>query len=135
MSETSSAKAATRCTVYYDGACPVCQREITLYQRLDQDRTIKWHDLSAAETGRSDLSTEQALARFHVQRKDGTLVTGAAGFAEVMKTIPSLRWLGITLSFPPIAWITERFYRLFLLIRPSLKNIVRQSRHKPRHDG
>lgn len=123
------------CTVYYDGTCPLCQREISLYQGLEGADAIRWHDVSAAGTGADDLAAGDAMARFHVRRTDGSLVSGARGFFEVMKTIPKLRWLGQALSVPPIPWIAEGAYRLFLPLRPLLKRIVPAPKIKPRNDA
>ena len=33
-------------SVWYDGACPLCSREIALLRRLDREQTITFHDLS-----------------------------------------------------------------------------------------
>lgn len=123
------------CTVYYDGTCPLCQREVSLYQGLDNANAIRWHDVSDVGTGADDLTTGDAMARFHVRRPDGSLVSGARGFFEVMKTIPKLRWLGHALSVPPIPWIAEGAYRLFLHLRPLLKRIVPAPKVKPRNDA
>ncbi len=122
------------CTVYYDGACPLCQREISIYQGMDGADAIRWHDVSAVGTGADDLITSDAMARFHVRRADGSLVSGARGFFEVMKTIPKLRWLGHALSVPPIPWIAEGAYRLFLPLRPWLKRVVPAPKVPPRND-
>jgi predicted DCC family thiol-disulfide oxidoreductase YuxK len=141
MSATSSEngtiaadKATQACTVYYDGACPLCQREIALYQGMGGAEAIRWHDVSTLGTGAEDLATGDAMARFHVRRADGTLVSGARGFFEVMKTIPKLRWLGHVLSVPPIPWVAEGAYRLFLPLRPLLKRIVPAPKVRPRND-
>ena len=142
MSTTSSPidtaeteKVEPACTVYYDGACPLCQREIAMYQCMDGSEAIRWHDVSTDGTGAEDLATSDAMARFHVRRADGTLVSDARGFFEVMKTIPRLRWLGHMLSVPPIPWIAEGAYRLFLPLRPALKRIVPAPKTKPRNDA
>jgi predicted DCC family thiol-disulfide oxidoreductase YuxK len=128
-------KAKATCTVYYDGACPLCQREIAMYQGMDGAETIRWHDVSVSGTGSDDLATQDAMARFHVRRADGSLVSGARGFFEVMKTIPKLRWLGQVLSVPPIPWIAEGAYRLFLPLRPFLKRIIPAPKTRPRNDA
>ncbi|MEM1289777.1 MAG: DUF393 domain-containing protein [Pseudomonadota bacterium] len=123
------------CTVYYDGACPLCQREIALYQSMEGSDAIRWHDVSVTGTGASDLETADAMARFHVRRADGSLVSGARGFFEVMKTLPRLRWLGSLLSVPPIPWIAEGAYRLFLPLRPTLKKLIAAPKQAPRNDA
>ena len=29
-------------TVYFDGSCPLCRREMALYRRLPQAQSIEW---------------------------------------------------------------------------------------------
>ena len=45
-------------TVYYDGACPLCRREIDFYRRRETDTPIDWVDVSRAssETVAPDLT-------------------------------------------------------------------------------
>ena len=106
-----------------------------MYQNLDTDERVRWHDVSVTGTGQDDLSTSDAMARFHVRRADGSLVSGARGFFEVMKTIPRLRWLGLALSVPPIPWIAEGAYRFFLPLRPALKRLIPPPKNELRNDA
>ncbi|MEM1285363.1 MAG: DUF393 domain-containing protein [Pseudomonadota bacterium] len=123
------------CTVYYDGNCPLCQREIAFYQRRKGQDAVHWHDVSVSEMASSDLDRNDALKRFHIRRPDGSLVSGAQAFAELLKTLPSLRWLGHLLSIPPISWLAELGYRAFLPIRPLLHRFIGQSATRPRNDA
>ena len=104
---------------YYYGGCPICAREIAFYQARPGGDTVIWVDVTAAaarELG-PDLTRAAALARMHVRRPDGTLVSGAAAFAELWRTMPGFKWLGRLLSVPPFGAIAEIGYRGFLLIR------------------
>ena len=134
---------AKACTVYYDGSCPLCQREISLYQALDKQRLVRWHDVSRvgldvpaqAARGEDILNTATAMARFHVRRADGTLVNGEAGFREVMKALPALRWLARLLSVPPLPWLASVSYDVFLLVRPLFKRLIPAPARPPRNDA
>ena len=109
-------------TVYYDGACPLCSREIATYRRLDGADGLRWVDItsaSAQELG-GDLTREQALSRFHVRDEQGRLVSGAAGFVAIWHRLPGLRWLAWLAARPPVSWLLEPAYRGFLRIRPFL---------------
>ena len=114
--------AAPGATVYFDGACPLCSREIGAYRRLEGAAGICWVDVhGAAEAGpAADLSREQAMARFHVRAVDGTLVSGGAAFVLLWRQLPSLHWLAVIASHPPVSWCVEPAYRLFLRLRPWL---------------
>ena len=108
-------------TVYYDGACPVCSREIALYRRqLGADQCV-WVDASScpeADLG-NGLSRASALARFHVRRADGELVDGMRGFAALWRALPRFAWAGRIASFGPIPLLLDAAYRVFLWVRPA----------------
>jgi len=110
---------AERPTVYYDGGCPVCTREIGLYQRSANGQSLDWVDVTQADEAAlgPGLSREAALARIHVRRADGVIVDGAAAFAEIWRIMPGLRWLGLLLAMPPFGALAELGYRIFLRVR------------------
>lgn len=115
-----SVTAAQPLTIYYDGACPVCSREIALYQRQPGAESCRWVDATRSEPALlgGDLGPARALARLHVRRPDGTLVDGAAAFALLWQRFPSTRWLGRVAALPPVTWLLEGVYRAFLWLRP-----------------
>lgn len=110
--------------VFYDGACPLCRAEIGFYRKSGAQAQF----CDIAETG-SPLPEgpcrEAMLARFHVRRGDGELVSGAAAFAELWKATPGWRWFGHLAATPPFVWIGEVLYRVFLRIRPALQRLAR----------
>ncbi len=104
-----------RCaTVYYDGACPVCSREIAHYRRQRGAESLRFVDVSQGGDPAPDLSREAALARMHVRLPDGSLRDGAAAFAALWRSLPGWRWLGRIASLPGIAQALELGYRGFL---------------------
>ena len=112
----------TEITVWFDGNCPLCLREIALMRRLDRAKAIRFIDAADANTScpvdRADL-----LARFHA-REDGVLLSGAAAFAAMWRAIPVLRPLGLIARRGWVLGLLERAYRTFLRIRPQLQRIV-----------
>jgi predicted DCC family thiol-disulfide oxidoreductase YuxK len=120
--QTSPEPSATpRATVYYDGACPLCSREIGTYRRLRGADQLCWVDVSRQGTPLGpDLTREAALARFHVRMGDGSLVSGGAAFVRLWASFPGLRWLAAIAARPPVSWVLEPAYRLFLRLRPRL---------------
>lgn len=109
-------------TVFFDGACPLCSREIATYQRMRGACTLRWVDIHQAtpEDLGPDLTRDQALARFHVRNARGQVVSGAAGFVEIWRRLPALRWLAWLAERPPLSWLLEPGYRAFLRLRPWL---------------
>ncbi len=106
-------------TVYYDGGCPVCAREIEFYRNRPGGQSFAWVDVTQADEAAlgPGLSREAAIARMHVRRADGTVVEGAAAFAELWRGMPGFRWLGRVLAVPPFNVLAELAYRAFLRAR------------------
>jgi predicted DCC family thiol-disulfide oxidoreductase YuxK len=112
-------------TVLYDGACPLCRREIGVYrglQPLRSDTPVCFADVSDTASPLPQGTTrEQLMARFHVRAADGQLLSGAQAFLALWATLPGWRWLTLAGRLPGAAWAMERVYRLFLRARPALQ--------------
>lgn len=106
-------------TVYYDGLCPVCRREVEVYQRLDRPRHIHWQNLGARTDDSLDLDAAYRL--LHVRDADGNLHVGFAGHLLMWQRLPRLRLLAWTLRrCRPGAWVAERIYLWLTTRRPGL---------------
>jgi predicted DCC family thiol-disulfide oxidoreductase YuxK len=115
-------KEAKPLTVLYDGACPLCRREIGFYRGLRQDTPVCFADVSDATLPLPPGTTrEQLLARFHVRSHDGQLLSGAPAFLALWSVLPGWRWLAAAGRLPGVAWAMERCYGLFLRWRPMLQ--------------
>ena len=106
-------------TVYYDGACPLCAKEIDSYRRLQGADAIDWIDVSPCESVRlgGDLDRDAALMRLHVRCADGTLIDGAAAFATLRQQLPALARMGRLASQPVLLAVLESGYAAFLRVR------------------
>ena len=113
-----------RVTVWHDGACPLCQREIAVMRRLDRRGAITFVDATAG--GTCPLDRADMLARFHAREDGGPLVSGAAAFAAMWRAIPVLRPLGEIARNPWVLSVLERLYLGFLRIRPRLQRWLAQ---------
>ena len=114
-----------RLTVYFDGACPLCAKEIGFYRRRPGADDVCWVDISeAAGDVAPDLSFDTAMARFHVRSRDGSLESGGAAFSRLWSEMPGFRLIGRFTRLPPIAWLLERAYRFFLRFRPRLQRLA-----------
>ena len=111
-------------TVWYDGACPLCRREIALMRRLDRAGAIRFVDVAApGDEVACPIDRGELLARFHA-REDGVIVSGAAAFAAMWRAVPILRPLGLAARWPWVLALLERSYVGFLRIRPMLQRMA-----------
>jgi len=102
--------------VYYDGACPLCRREIAWYRRMAGADAIGWVDIAEAPPP-PGLDRADLLGRFTVTRRDGRLARGAEGFAALWRGLGPTRLLGRLSDRQPFLLIGEGLYRLFLRLR------------------
>ncbi|MFM6950140.1 MAG: thiol-disulfide oxidoreductase DCC family protein [Novosphingobium sp.] len=109
--------------VWYDGACPLCRREIALMRRLDRAGRIRFADVADPSTA-CPIDRAELLARFHA-RENGILLSGAAAFAAMWRAIPLLWPLGQVARLPLVLRGLEWGYRHFLRLRPRLQGLMR----------
>ena len=124
--QSLSAETDSLLTVFYDGSCPLCLREISFYRRAQGAEKLRWIDVSGTEGVVTEgLSCQQAMQRFHVLEADGRLVQGGAAFATLWAALPRWRWLGVLFLRQPFRTLLNGAYLAFLPIRPHLQRLAR----------
>jgi predicted DCC family thiol-disulfide oxidoreductase YuxK len=91
-------------TVYYDGVCPLCSREIAHYRKAAGAERLDFVDAATCEPGElgAGLTRDAALARMHVRLADGSLVSGAAAFGMLWRRLPRFAWAGRLAGLPVV---------------------------------
>ena len=118
---------SNRPTVFFDGSCPLCRREISFYQRQRGADAIDWCDVSSVSGDvcvAPGLDCTAAMKRFHVRNAHGEIKSGAAAFAELWTWLPGFRWAGRLARLPGIVHVLELAYRAFLPVRPRLQGLL-----------
>ena len=71
--------------VFFDGACPLCVREIDVLRRLDRHSRIRFSDIAAGDfdDGSIDVPWETLMARIHGRLPDGTVIEGVEVFRRM----------------------------------------------------
>jgi predicted DCC family thiol-disulfide oxidoreductase YuxK len=125
MNESVTPERCASLAVFYDGACPLCQREIALYRDLPATAPVEFVDISdPAQSVPSGQSREAWLARFHVQHADGRIESGARAFLALWARLPYWRWLARLGALPGVATLLELMYRAFLRVRPAMQRLA-----------
>jgi predicted DCC family thiol-disulfide oxidoreductase YuxK len=104
--------------VFYDGACPLCRRQMNRYRRLDTCGKLEWVDTTrpgfrAEAFGLDPRRLQEAM---HARFPDGRVVAGVTAFVAIWNALPprwSTRTLQALLKFPGMMWIADLIYRLF----------------------
>lgn len=121
--------AAPLLTVWFDGNCPLCQREIALMQRLDWRGAIRFVNANLIEASACPTDRAELLERFHAQEGE-RLHVGAAAFAAMWRAIPLLKPLGLLARLPGMTPLLDMLYRAFLRVRPWLQASLRSMEKK-----
>lgn len=113
-------------TIWYDGSCPLCSREIKLMKRLDRRGAIDFVDLAASDGADCPVDRAELLSRLHAC-ENGVLLSGAGAFAAMWRAIPLLRPIGLLARIPPVLNLLERVYLAYPKVRPRLRRLVTPS--------
>jgi len=127
-------------TVFFDGKCPLCTREISFYRGQRGAEDINWVDVTKASLDNlpSGLTRKDALARFHVLTNGGELVSGGNAFSSLWLSLPAFQWAGKLFKISFLALLLERAYKIFLPCRPLLQRCLPQTPKSPvgdKHSG
>ena len=102
-------------TVYYDGKCGLCRKEISYYRKIADDGQFIWSDIAHDAMPLSLLGVSQmaALRRLHATDSNGTLHIGVCAFILIWKQLPTWRLLAILVGIPVLRHIAAMFYNVF----------------------
>ena len=108
-------------TLYFDGDCPLCAREIQILRRRAADTRLRLIDISHDDFDAQalGLTHERLQSRLHARFADGRWVTGLDA------TLWSWRAAGLSIWAAPLTWRALRpllviGYELFCRLRPHL---------------
>ena len=108
-------------TLYYDGDCPLCAREIRLLSRHADAQRLLLIDIDSADFRADSVGIDKATLanRLHARFADGQWVTGLDATLWSWRAAGLGHW-ATPLSWRPLRPVFELGYRLFCLLRPQL---------------
>jgi predicted DCC family thiol-disulfide oxidoreductase YuxK len=110
-------------TVFYDGGCPACSREIALYRRREIAGRVAWVDLWSARSALDahGIAFEDAMRFLHAVGADGTRHVGVDAFVEIWRRVPGFRAAALVAGLPGARSLAGVAYRAFAVwVRPRL---------------
>ena len=100
--------------VFFDGACPLCRREINLLKWLDKDQRIGFIDIAAAdfEAAPLGISYEKLMHEIHGRLADGSIITGVEVFRRLYAAVGFGPLVAVT-RWPGISQVMDLGYAIF----------------------
>ena len=100
--------------LYYDGACPICRREVRALRRLDRRSRLSFVDIAAEgfDAGSVGLVQRELEDRIHGRLPDGTVVEGVEVFRRAYAAIGLAPLVAVT-RLPGVARLLDLAYRWF----------------------
>ena len=102
-------------SVFFDGKCNLCSKEIDYYQRIAPKNTFNWVDITKTpgELDKFEIKLSDGLRLMHVADSNGNIFTGVDAFIIMWKQIKYWKILGLFVSLPIIKQIANLLYRYF----------------------
>ncbi|TWT31047.1 hypothetical protein KOR34_44210 [Posidoniimonas corsicana] len=100
--------------VFYDGDCPLCQREIAMLRRWDKRERIEFTDIAAPgfDPGPLGVDMPTLMAEIHGRLPSGELIRGV----EVFRRLYSATGWGLLVAptrLPVVRGLLDMAYRFF----------------------
>jgi predicted DCC family thiol-disulfide oxidoreductase YuxK len=135
ISEQQTATSTWKIKLLFDGACPLCVREVNFLKRKDGDRhLIKFIDIAAEDYDPADnanIDFETAMGRIHAVLPNGEIVRDVEVFRQIYEIL-GIGWIYAVPKLPLVGSLADLLYgvwadyRLLLTGRANLKTIIAQ---------
>jgi predicted DCC family thiol-disulfide oxidoreductase YuxK len=102
-------------SVFFDGKCNLCSKEINYYQRIAPKNTFNWVDITKTpgELDKFEIKLSDGLRLMHVADSRGNIFTGVDAFIIMWKQIKYWKFLGLFVSLPIVKQIANLLYQYF----------------------
>ena len=103
------------CTVLYNGSCPICSREVGIYQAeaARSSAMVAFRDVTASdaegELASLGLTPDAAARRFHVLQ-GGQMIGGIDAFVALWAVLPRWQWLARIVGSRPVRPVAALVY-------------------------
>lgn len=106
-------------TVYYDGKCNLCSREINYYKSIANDNDFNWLDIAKNPKYLKSIKVTQpeALMQLHATDQNNKLYVGVDAFILIWNNLRFWKILSIIISLPLIKQISIFTYKRFAKFR------------------
>ena len=102
-------------TVFYDGKCGLCSKEINHYRKIAPAGIFLWQDItvSAEDLRKEGISLSEGLKLLHAKNSEGQMHVGVDAFILIWRQLKRWRVLAALVGMPIIRQIAHVAYRAF----------------------
>lgn len=102
-------------TVFYDGQCGLCRREIAHYQKIAPVGVFEWVDITKDSSSFEALgfSVSDGLKELHVRDYQGVIHKGVDSFIVIWRALKWWRVLAVLVSLPVVLPLARKLYTIF----------------------
>ena len=117
-------------TIFFDGGCPLCKREVDFMSSRNQKGFLKFIDINGSEFSfdKYGITYKEAMERIHALKSDGSVIKDVNVFQEAYSLI-GLGWIYAPTKLPIIDKIIGLIYgvwakyRLKITFRPPIEKL------------
>lgn len=106
-------------TVFFDGKCSLCSKEIKYYQKIAPKGAFDWQDITMNQDilDQENIDQSYALLYLHVKDDKGNFHIGIDAFIIIWSKLEKWKILSKIISIPIIYQISKIIYYIFANIR------------------
>lgn len=99
---------------FFDGACPLCTREVRLLRRLDRAGRLRFTDIAAPDfdARAHGLEPDRVMKRIHARLPSGEVVVGVEVFRRLYRAVGYERLVALS-RLPLVRQGLDLAYELF----------------------
>jgi predicted DCC family thiol-disulfide oxidoreductase YuxK len=99
--------------VLYDGRCRLCSAGAERIRSHDTEHALEVLSLHepAVAARFPNIKQKDVLAEMHFVRPDGSIAKGHEAVREVLRVIPSYRWLSLFWMLPGFQFVADKAYK------------------------
>ena len=126
-------------TIFFDGGCPLCKREIDFLQSRNKKGYLSFIDINTSDFYidlKYGITYKQAMERIHALKSDGSVIKDIKVFQEAYNLI-DLGWIYTPTKIPVFDKFIEFIYRIWakyrlkLTFRPSIEKLCSEKGCEP----
>lgn len=124
---------ANKLSVFFDGLCPLCSREIDHYRTQAGSDRLEFVDITEAsfDAEREGLDPRRVHKVMHTRDDRGNLYTGIGAFVAIWDVLPKYKWLAKLARNGAVRPLMDVGYNVFAAIRPYLPRRTRECEASP----